>query len=141
MKNKVYLNRSFPCKREELFDYLSDPVLINQWFGPKDYYVGSIRSELKVGGTYRIELWKEGTFGFAISGIYTLIERPTRLQFEFRYESPKTVPDSVVTFSLEEKEHVTELRLVQEFSTEVPDFENRTKAWSFMLGRILELVD
>ena len=56
--NKVFVNRTFSCNVDILFDWLTDPSLLVQWFGPEGFEVGEVKSNLMIGGAYSIELKK-----------------------------------------------------------------------------------
>ena len=137
-KNKVYVSRTFCCQADVLFDWLTDPTLIAQWFGPQGFQVGVVENDLVVDGEYSIELKKEPALSFKVIGKYTKIIKPTSLNFTYGYQGlASPPPPSVVRISLSTVDlETTSLVLVQEFDRPSSDLENRTTAWNFMLGRL-----
>ncbi len=139
-QNKVYLKRLFNCPPEQLFNFLTSPSLIAQWFGPQHLTVESVESELKTGGTYCIKMLKENEAVFSITGTYLAIQKPSLLQFSYEYLGLSGRPKSTVTFSISRIQNdQSELRMVQEFEAPTPDFETRTDAWKSMLEKIAVL--
>lgn len=138
MTSKVYVEREFNTTPEKLFPYLVQPVLIAQWFGPKDFKAKEVYTDPRAGGEYRIRLIKTKGSGFSISGKYTEINTPERLSFTLHYEGlPSSPPDSEITFMLTSlPDNRTQLSLTQQFVIEPVgiDMSRRTQAWEYMLG-------
>lgn len=140
-KNKVYLQRVFDCDAEDLFNWLTQPELIAQWFGPEGFQIREVECDLVKNGTYRFSLYKGEDYRFTVTGQYLEIERPDFLKFSYAYEDLESRPASTVSFKLEQIDpSSTKLELVQEFEKETPDYATRTKAWEFMLERLSGLV-
>ncbi len=130
-ENKVYVERTFECDASTLFDWLTKPELIVQWFGPEGFSAGKVVSNPIVGGEYSIELSK-GDLSFTVFGRYTELEMSKRVKVTYRYDGLER-PPSTVLFDLREKDQQrTALSMVQEFEVEVPDMSTRSKAWNFM---------
>ncbi len=140
-KNRVYVNRSFECGIHELFDWLTQPELIAQWFGPEGLHVVAIENEPQVEGVYRMKLQKQNGQTFEIHGQYLTWHPPNLVQFTYQYEGlPDPPPPSQVTFRLNiTGPQKTQLAMIQEFESEVPDFTTRTRAWNFMLSQLRRL--
>ena len=136
----MYLNRVFNCSVEALFQWMVDPVLLAQWFGPKHLAVGQIENVLEEGGPYRIELRKVNENSFFIEGEYLKIKKPHQLVFSYHYRGLKNPPpDSIVEISLLPLgDKQTKLSLIQRFSSVPLDLDTRTQAWEYMFS-ILEM--
>ena len=140
--NSVYVQRTFECKPETLFEWLTKPELIAQWFGPEGFSIGKITNTLEEGDSYQIELKKGGNVLFEIYGEYLKIQKPAIIKFTYQYnglENPP--PPSIVQFELSESgSGQTTLSMVQTFEVETPDFASRTKAWNYMLDKLGSLI-
>lgn len=139
----VYVNRTFACKADSLFEWLSRPELIVKWFGPQGLTVGKIENELVVGGSYSIELKRNDNFAFKVMGEYTHILKPKSLNFTYRYAGLSSPPPpSVVRITLQETSaESTSLALVQEFESPSPDMEKRTEVWNYMLALLENILN
>ncbi len=139
-ENKVYVQRTFECSPEALFDWLTIPELIVQWFGPEGFTTGEVKSEPIEGGSYSIQLEKKPDMSFTVYGEYLEIKKPELIRFSYHYDGLAGRPPSIVQFSLTEKEReATELSMIQTFEVSTPDFSTRTAAWNFMLQRLHDL--
>ncbi len=140
--NKVYVERMFECAPEALFEWLTKPELIAQWFGPEGFSTGRIKNTIEEGGSYQIELRKNGKVVFEIYGEYVEINKPIGIKFTYTYNGlDNPPPPSVVQFRIfEAKSGQAMLSMLQEFEVETPDFATRTKAWKFMFERLFQLI-
>jgi len=140
-ENKVYVQRTFECSADSLFDWITMPELIVQWFGPPGFTAIKVDADLTVGGQYIIELAKDETSAFKVRGEYIEIRKPHSLKFTYQYENiSSSPPPSKISFSLKELGvDKTELLLIQEFSSAVPNLSGRTNAWSLMFNRLSNL--
>ena len=137
-RNKIIIDRKFNCSAETLFNWLIQPELIAQWFGPKYHSVRMVESEPIVGGKYTIELAKSDSYAFSITGEYLEIEAPFKLSFSFQYSNlipapPKSIIRITIKTTSNNRSH---LYLVQDFVASPSDIDRRTEAWEFMLEKI-----
>ena len=132
--NKIYINRTFNCPSEQLFEWLVQPQLIAEWFGPKHFSISEVQVDLKIGGNYCIELLKPDGHHFFITGEYQKIENPNLIVFTFNYEGLTPLPpESIVIIKIEEKtQNQSNLILTQEFITIPSDMASRSATWEVM---------
>lgn len=52
MKDKIIITRVFSAPRERLWECWTNPTLIKEWWGPKDFTAPSIKTDFRVGGKY-----------------------------------------------------------------------------------------
>lgn len=132
--NKVFVSRRFNCSKLELFDWLVQPELITRWFGPKQLSIGSVQTDIRIGGKYSIELKKSGDEIFFIEGEYVEINPPDTLAFTFQYRGlSASPPKSIVKIKLEKLDQDKSLlSLTQDFEYTPSDIDSRTKSWEHM---------
>jgi uncharacterized protein YndB with AHSA1/START domain len=87
--------RALPVNPARVFAAFSDPDELAKWFGPEGLSVGSLDSDPRVGGTYRIEMQPPEGEPFYLGGEFREVDPPGRLAFTFVYEDPD--PDDVET--------------------------------------------
>ena len=133
--NKIVITRKFQCGPKELFNWLVQPELVARWFGPKHFLIGTVHTDLRVGGHYSIEL-KSANHPFFIEGEYLEIEAPNKLVFSFQYRGLSSrPPDSIVRITIEEEtENESLLSLTQDFVSAPSDMEKRTESWEYMVS-------
>ena len=141
-QNKIYVNRKFNCAQSTLFEWLTNPQLIAQWFGPKQLTIGKVESDVQIGGNYSIELQKPNGQNIYIEGEYLELNSPENLTYTFVYRGmPTPPPDSTVKIILESiSEKETQLNLIQEFVVAPSNMENRTENWNRMFTLLNEKV-
>ena len=140
--NTVYVTRKFNCSAKTLFKWIVEPEFISKWFGPKDFSVGVIQRDLKVGGDYKIELIKSDSTSFFVVGTYLEIDDRKCLKFSFSYSGlTKHRPKSIVHLTLKELDPLaTELTLIQKFETTPDGIENKTKGWEYMFKKLSKII-
>jgi len=136
--NKIYVSREFNHSKTVLFKWIVEPDLISKWFGPKKLVIKKVVSDLRVSGTYNIELLKPNGTIFNIRGTYLEIKEHTKLKFSFTYSGLEFLPpESIVEITLSEiSPSITKLTLIQTFETIPGDMDNRSKSWEGMFEKL-----
>jgi uncharacterized protein YndB with AHSA1/START domain len=133
----LHLERAVDAPREVVFRMHSEPELFARWFGPRGFTVSNVEADVRVGGTYRIEMQPPEGDAFFIVGEFVAVEPPVRLSYTFRYEDPD--PDdleNVVVFSLDDRGDSTGVSVDQSpFATEARR-ELHREGWTDTLDRL-----
>ncbi len=136
------LERVLRAPRERVFRALIEPAELMTWWGPQGFTIPDVDLDLRVGGHYRFTMRPPGGEPFHLSGEFLRIDPPGGLSYTFRWEEPD--PDdrtTVVTLSLQEIGHATEVRLTQgEFATDARLALHRD-GWTDSLDKLRELVE
>lgn len=113
----VTLKRHFAISAERLFELLSTPEHMQQWFHPSP----EIRMELdqqafEVGGRYKFYYHIPNGEIHTVVGEYCAIEPPTLIAFTWGWEEPDENAgiNTLVTLSLDEQDGRTELTVLHE---------------------------
>jgi uncharacterized protein YndB with AHSA1/START domain len=85
-KHAIIMTREFDAPREKVFKAMTDPALIPQWWGPRDYTTTVDRMEVRKGGIWRyVQRGAQGDeYGF--NGIYHEVMSPERTVSTFEFE-------------------------------------------------------
>ena len=114
------MRRVLPAPRARVFQALTEPRDLAEWWGPRGFTTPSAQIDLRVGGRYRFTMQPPDGESFHLSGEFTEVDPPARLAYTFRWEEPD--PDdqeTVVTLSLGDLGDSTELIFTQgTFATE-----------------------
>ena len=105
-----------------MFEAMTDPEQVAQWWGPEGFTCPEVTLDAKVGGATGIAMQPpEGGELFHLAGEYLEVQPPTRLAYTFRWEPPD--PDdreTVARLALHARDGATEVALTQGlFATEV----------------------
>lgn len=146
LPNRVVFARIIRAKRERVFDALTRPEIIRQWFAFSDRNVEQVTNEPKVGGNYLISLGPRGELipperrhPISVSGRYTKVQPYNLLQFTWR-GSWQPEEESLVSFTLKDVEGGTELTLVHEGLVKEGSLATATRGWTSGLGKLTNVV-
>lgn len=128
--------RSFEAAPERVFDALTKPKMLSEWFAPSDEYEVHVdRFEARAGGAYRIEMrHKDGNVHTAV-GTIKKIDRPALLTYTWKWEGGE-MPDTLVTWELSAADGGTELVLTHERFPNAEATEQHTQGWTAMMPRL-----
>jgi uncharacterized protein YndB with AHSA1/START domain len=98
-KHSIEMWREFNAPRALVFKAFTDPKLVSQWWGPREYTTHVDKMEVKKGGIWRfVQRGADGS-EYAFNGVYHEITSPERLVYTFEYEGmPGHVLLETVTF-------------------------------------------
>jgi uncharacterized protein YndB with AHSA1/START domain len=137
----LHLECRLPVPRARVFEALTKPGELIEWWGPHGFTSPEIDFSPHVGGDYRITMQPPDGEPFHLSGEFREVDAPARLAYTFRWEEPD--PDdqeTLVTLTLRDLGDTTELILAQgPFATE----ERRTlhqQGWTDSFERLREML-
>jgi uncharacterized protein YndB with AHSA1/START domain len=102
---EIEITRVFDAPRELVFDALTNPEHVPQWFGLRDWALPVCEIDLRPGGAWRYVMHCADGRKMGMSGVYREIERPERLVYT---ESFDDYPgETINTGILTEKDGLT----------------------------------
>ena len=101
----IHMTREFNAPRALVFKAHTDPAMIPQWWGPRDYETIVDRMDAKKGGTWRF-LQKGGEGEFAFNGVYHDVVADERICYTFEFE-PMAGHVLLETLTFEERDGKT----------------------------------
>ncbi len=115
MAPELTLSRHFKAERSRVFDALTKPEQLAQWFGPEGCTCPDAQSDARVGGAYCLPIVGGDCEVHTVTGEYLVVEPPERLEMTWAWIQDDGNPGDrmVVTFTLTEKDGGTELELHQ----------------------------
>jgi uncharacterized protein YndB with AHSA1/START domain len=133
--------RTLPVAPARVVAAFSNPDELARWFGPEGFSVGSVDFDLRVGGTYRIEMQPPEGDPFYLGGEFREVDPPASLAFTFVYEDPD--PDdveTVVELSFRDRGESTEVVFTQgRFKTEARR-ELHRDGWMDSFDRLTQVI-
>ena len=76
---EIVITRLFDAPRELAWKAWTDPNLVMQWWGPKNFTSPSCRIDLRVGGTYLFDMRSPDGHDYWSTGVYREIVEPERI--------------------------------------------------------------
>ena len=132
----LIMRHTYQAPRERVFSAWTDPAALEQWFKPMGIPTRVPHLELRVGGSFRIELTNADK---DITGTYLVIEPPEKLVFT--WVSPATQhQETIVTLELIDHAGTTELILTHErFADEIMR-QLHLAGWDSVMDQIEEVL-
>src|SRR5437899_2105518 len=98
-KQEIIITLVFDAPRELVFKAYTDPKLIPQWFGPREYTTTVDKMDVRPGGLWRFVQRNPEGDEFAFHGVHHDIVAPERIVATFEFEGvPGHVLLQTVTF-------------------------------------------
>jgi uncharacterized protein YndB with AHSA1/START domain len=121
------IERELSAKPEAVFNALTQPEKMSQWFYGMDEGYAKAEADLRVGGKYTVSMYRPNhELAAAPHGEYLEIDRPSKLVFTWTSEG--FVENTIVTIILKETESGTHLLLRHELPEEAK--EAHTEGWT-----------
>ncbi|MDQ2911960.1 MAG: SRPBCC family protein [Chloroflexota bacterium] len=83
---EILITREFDAPRELVFKAMTDPKLIPQWWGPREYTVTVDKMDVRPGGAWRFVLRKADGTEEGFRGEYREVVAPERVVQTFEWE-------------------------------------------------------
>ena len=115
---EIVTTRTFDAPIELVFDVLTKPEHVRNWFAPFEDRVTVCSIDLRVGGDYHIVFVTPDGTECSFRGTYLEIDRPTRTVETWWFEGWGPGSDAVETVDLHEADGVTTLKMKVAFRTD-----------------------
>jgi uncharacterized protein YndB with AHSA1/START domain len=148
---QLVIERTIKASPERVFDAFTDPAQLTQWWWPNGFSCPSAEVDLRVGGTYRIEMeWPgsfpaEQQFSHYMGGEYYEIDRPNRLVMSGRAINDKEgeLFATLIEVTIEADDGGTALTVRQSYFEPMPPAEalaGAEQGWSEQLDKLERLL-
>ena len=128
------IKRVFEGPRELVFKLWSRPEFIVRWWGPEGLYLSECAMDFRVGGAWRYTMHSVGGADYPISGVYRLIEAPSRLSFSYGNDDGDERIETLVEIEFIDLGPRTEMRFRQAPFPTVPLRDGHNWGWNSTLG-------
>jgi uncharacterized protein YndB with AHSA1/START domain len=131
------LSRIVEASPQRVFEAMTDPEQVAQWWGPEGFTCPEVILDARVGGGYRIAMQPPEGDLFHLAGEYLEVQPPTRLAYTFRWEPPD--PDdreTVARLALNARDGATEVALTQGPFATTARRELHRSGWTDTLARL-----
>jgi len=88
---ELKFSRTFKADLEVVFKALTHPDVIKKWFGPHGYSCPVVEVDLRVGGSYHIEMKPPEGGIIKLNGVYTIVNPPNALAYTWQWDEPDAV--------------------------------------------------
>jgi uncharacterized protein YndB with AHSA1/START domain/predicted small metal-binding protein len=134
-KTTLEVVRTLSAPPERVFAAWTRPEKIRLWFAPGDMTVPLATADVRVGGSYRIEMREPGGSTYVKCGTYREIVPNERLVFTWADESEPSA-ESLVTVTFRDLGGKTELKIVHERLASEESREMHLQGWIGCLANL-----
>ena len=114
----ILLEREFDAPRELVFEAMTKPEYVKQWWGPRGYTLPSCEIDLRVGGEWRYLSRAEDGSEYLFRGVYREITPVERLSYTWMFDiQPFNENVAIETVELEERDGRTYARTTMEWAS------------------------
>ena len=104
------MTRLIPAARETVFRAWTDPAEIMRWWAPPGMTTPAAEVDLRVGGSYRIAMKTSDGEVMHVSGVYRVVQRPSKLVFTWAWDEDGTPGhESLISIEFIERANATEI--------------------------------
>lgn len=119
--HEIVMTRLFDARRQLVFDALTKPELVRQWYGPRGWTMKVCEIDLRAGGKWRYVTNREDGKEIGQFGVYREVTPPERIVNTELWEDWKGVETVVTTVLLEDGGKTTMTATILFPSQEVRD--------------------
>jgi uncharacterized protein YndB with AHSA1/START domain len=135
----IRLTQAVAAPVDRVFAAWTEPTDMFDWYAPTDEYTTPIAEvDLKVGGSYRVGMKRQGADLHVVSGQYCRIEPPSLLSFTWAWELPRPdVQETQVTLEFRPNAAGgTDLTFTHERFRDDGQRKGHTEGWTGCLSRL-----
>ncbi len=112
----ILLEREFDAPRQLVWEAMTTPELVKQWWGPRGYTMPSCEIDLRVGGEWRYLSRDPGGDEYLFRGVYREITPVERLSYTWIFDFPPFNEIAAIeTVELEERNGRTYARTTMQW--------------------------
>jgi uncharacterized protein YndB with AHSA1/START domain len=137
----IQCKRVFPHPAEHVYAAFLDPGQVRQWFGPREFSIGTVEIDAVPGGQLAIEMIPPNGDRLWVKGAYTALVHGVVIAYTFAYEPDLPgLGSTLVTINFNRVENGTEVTLVHTiYKTINPT--GRAKGWEAGLDKMETLLN
>ncbi|HYG16806.1 MAG TPA: SRPBCC domain-containing protein [Bacteroidia bacterium] len=140
-KTIIQYKHTFKHPVGKVFRAFLEAASVKLWFGPKEFSIGTVELEPKVGGNLSIEMISPRGDVFWMKGLFTEITEDYKIVYDAVYEPDvPNLGNYRVSYLFKAGGQQTEVTVVQEIY-KVINPEGRTKGWEDGFAKLEAILD
>lgn len=146
-ETRLQIQKYIRARRDKVFEAWTKPEIIKEWIAPGASTVPALEVELKVGGSFRIEMKGEmggKLYDVAVCGVYTQIVPNEFIAFTWAYEDlghSASVGSTLVSIALKDVVGGTEVTLTHEKFVSVATRDGHHFGWLDSLEKLARVCE
>jgi uncharacterized protein YndB with AHSA1/START domain len=133
---ELEVRRTYPAKKEAVYRAWTEEAAMSKWFAPSDEYTTIVHAlDVRVGGTYRVEMKHRGGNTHIMSGTYREVIPNEKLSFTWMWDD-KVMEETLVTVVIRQQGNLTEVVLTHRLFQSEADRDQHQKGWTGCLDHL-----
>jgi uncharacterized protein YndB with AHSA1/START domain len=109
----LHVRRTFDAPRERVFHAWTDPIVLQEWWGPPGFTCPLAQVDLRTGGRYRLAMKPPEGDAFYLAGTFQEVTPPERLVYTWAWEEDDMeTGETLVTVEFKDVDRGTRTEIV-----------------------------
>jgi uncharacterized protein YndB with AHSA1/START domain len=134
---QLVMSRVIAASPERLFAAWTTPDQLRKWWGPPGGHCVDAQTDVRAGGSYRLDNRTADGELITISGTFTEVSPPTRIAYTWQVD-PGPAHSELVTVSFTRCDGGTDVVICHDRITAEPVRREHARGWASCLGRLAE---
>lgn len=138
----IVIKRVFRAGLDHVFDYISKPDQVLQWWGPEGLTVPVSKLDFRLPGPWMSEMHAPDGRVFKMSGQVTSVDPPKSVGFTFAWhdDSDERGHESYVLIELEATGDMTHFKLTHSGFADQASADSHAEGWASTLGKLEKII-
>lgn len=136
------ITRLFKAPRARVFEAWTNPLMLNEWWGPESFSLPECEFDVRPGGFWRSVMRSSDGVDHIVEGEFQTIEENERLSFTWGWvvDGVRT-NESLVTVTFSDVRLGTRVHLIQTRLLDATDVANHEEGWTSSFRSLDALLD
>jgi uncharacterized protein YndB with AHSA1/START domain len=134
------IRRTFSAPRERIYAAWTKPEELQRWSAPGEMTVPAAEVDLRVGGRFRIVMQAPDGTQHRATGVYRVVEPPSRLVYTWSWEGRPVITDTIVSLEFIERGSSTEPVLRHERLPSEEERISHERGWIGCLDKLSTVI-
>ena len=139
----LFIERKFSAPIDEVWEAWTDPEILVQWFGPRDWPAVKVTQDVTKDGVWQAILRNDSDEELVVGGRYLLLQEPDLLSFTFQWQSDNHEDgpgvETLVEIKLSSCENGTLMKFKQSKLATEESASGHTDGWGSTFDRLQDL--
>jgi uncharacterized protein YndB with AHSA1/START domain len=134
----LVIRRTYAASPQRVYEAWTNPELAKQFLCPAGMTVGEVRMDVRVGGSYRIEMLLPDGDVHAAYGVYREVQPPSRLSMTWQWQedNPAEEHETLLTLEFNAHDGGTEFVLTHERLRSLESRTSHEYGWTSMVQKL-----
>lgn len=136
----LVIRRLYTASPERVYEAWTNPAIAVKFFCPGDVVAANVRMDVRLGGTYSIDMRRTGGDVWTVTGTFRDVQPGRRLEMTWRWteDNPSDEIETLLTVEFHPADGGTELVLTHAQFRSDQSRSNHENGWSMILEKLVQ---